>query len=133
MLDRLTRRFPLFLITDGNTELQQYKVRELRVSEYFQTIVYTGVHGPAWHKPKKPAFLHAARLLDVAPASCLYTGDDPKRDIQGAHRAGMATARVLSGPYQYQPCWPPPDVVLSYVTALEQVVAAPSRSASAAP
>jgi 2-phosphoglycolate phosphatase len=39
-------------------------------------------------KPHPDPLLHAARALDLAPAACLYLGDD-LRDVQAARAAGM--------------------------------------------
>jgi len=119
MLDRLSRRYPLFLITDGNGELQRSKVEELRLSEFFKFILYTDDYGPGWYKPSAHAFSRAASLLDLPAAACLFVGDDPDRDIEGARRAGMATALVLRGPFQHRPCVPPPDIALERIAQLE--------------
>lgn len=47
-------------------------------------------------KPAPDPLLHACRLLDVAPAQCLYLGDD-RRDIQAAQAAGMPALAALWG------------------------------------
>ena len=39
-------------------------------------------------KPAPDPLLHAAQVIRIAPAACLYVGDD-LRDIQGARAAGM--------------------------------------------
>jgi phosphoglycolate phosphatase len=41
-------------------------------------------------KPQPEPLLHAARLLDVPPARCVYVGDD-LRDVQAGIAAGMPT------------------------------------------
>ena len=41
-------------------------------------------------KPLPAPLLHAARTMDVAPASCVYVGDD-LRDVEAGNAAGMAT------------------------------------------
>lgn len=41
-------------------------------------------------KPHPLPLLHACRCLGLAPARCLYVGDDP-RDVQAGKAAGMAT------------------------------------------
>lgn len=125
LLTGLASRYPLFLITDGFGMLQRFKVDRLGVAEYFRVIVYTGDHGPGWHKPSANAFLAAAQRLDLPASDCLYVGDDPERDVAGARAAGMSSARVLQGPYRTKACEPPPDFVLPCVTELE---AALSRS-----
>ena len=48
-------------------------------------------------KPAPDPLLHAARLLGVDPADCLYVGDD-QRDMQSAQAAGM---RAIAAAYGY--------------------------------
>jgi phosphoglycolate phosphatase len=48
-------------------------------------------------KPHPEPLLHAARALGLAPATCLYVGDD-LRDVQAARAAGMP---VLAAGYGY--------------------------------
>jgi N-acetyl-D-muramate 6-phosphate phosphatase len=47
-------------------------------------------------KPFPDPLLHAARLMNIEPAHCLYIGDDI-RDIQAAHAAGMRSVAALYG------------------------------------
>ena len=50
----------------------------------------------AERKPHPAPLLHAAGLLGVAPASCVYAGD-AERDIVAGRAAGMATVAVRFG------------------------------------
>ncbi len=56
-------------------------------------------------KPHPDPLLHAAKLLQVAPADCLYIGDD-ERDIIAANAAGM---RGVVAMYGYLGTGNPPD------------------------
>jgi len=47
-------------------------------------------------KPAPDPLLHAAKAINVAPAACLYVGDD-LRDVQAAHAAGMTSVAVRWG------------------------------------
>jgi len=47
-------------------------------------------------KPDPAPMLHAAEQLRIAPATCIYLGDD-LRDIQAAHAAGMRAVAVEWG------------------------------------
>lgn len=47
-------------------------------------------------KPHPDPLLHAARLLGVAPADCVYVGDAP-RDIEAGRAAGMVTVAARYG------------------------------------
>jgi len=118
LLERLRRRYPLFLITDGYGELQRYKVERLGLRPLFDAVVFTADYGLGWEKPSVYPFIRAALLLGVRAEQCLFVGDDPERDIDGARRARMAAARVLTGPYRNYPCQPP-YTVLQEVAELE--------------
>jgi N-acetyl-D-muramate 6-phosphate phosphatase len=47
-------------------------------------------------KPHPAPLLEAARRLAVAPAECIYVGDD-LRDVQAGRAAGMRTAAAAWG------------------------------------
>ncbi len=47
-------------------------------------------------KPHPAPLLEAARRLGVAPAACVYVGDD-LRDVQAGRAAGMATVAAAWG------------------------------------
>ena len=47
-------------------------------------------------KPRPEPLLLAARLTGVAPARCVYVGDD-QRDVAAAHAAGMAAVAAAYG------------------------------------
>lgn len=50
----------------------------------------------AERKPHPLPLLHAAAVLEVPPAACVYVGDD-ERDIQAARAAGMPSVAALWG------------------------------------
>lgn len=50
-------------------------------------VVFCGDVG--WRKPAREAFEFIMRLLAVAPARCLFVGDDPRWDIAGPRGVGM--------------------------------------------
>jgi putative hydrolase of the HAD superfamily len=66
----------------------------LGFSHYFDEIVSSGLLGIS--KPNPEIFLHTSRQLGVSAQHCLYVGDHPMNDIQGATDAGM-TAIWLEG------------------------------------
>lgn len=125
LLARLARTLPLFLITDGHSELQRFKVDNLKLRPFFRATIFTADYGPGWEKPAPYAFHRAALLVGVRTAQCLFVGDDPERDIKGAKGVGMATARVLTGPYRDRACQPPPDLVVPQAVELEAILCGP--------
>jgi phosphoglycolate phosphatase len=55
-------------------------------------------------KPNPASLLHAANALGLAPAECLYLGDD-LRDIQAARAAGMPCGAVAWGYGETYAAW----------------------------
>ena len=49
-------------------------------------------------KPNPEPFLRVAELLDVAPGEVLFVGNSYRRDVIGAHRAGMRAAHFTRRP-----------------------------------
>ncbi len=64
--------------------------------------VVVGGDTTAHAKPHPAPLLEAARRLSVAPAACLYVGDD-ERDVVAGRAAGMATAVAAWGYLGPQP------------------------------
>ncbi|GAC1319696.1 MAG: HAD-IIA family hydrolase [Chloroflexota bacterium] len=48
-------------------------------------------------KPSATLLLEAAAALGRVPTECLYVGDNPEADVNGAHAAGMSALLVLTG------------------------------------
>ncbi len=94
LLERLSLRCPLGLITDGYLDVQRRKVAALALDGFFHTIVYSDALGRDAWKPSPKPFQIALGRLSVDAASAVYVGDNPIKDFRGARRVGMATIRV---------------------------------------
>ena len=111
-LERITARWPLASLTNGNADLQR-----VGIHTHFAHHVCARDTGSS--KPDARIFLAAAERLGVAPDEILHVGDDPEMDMVGARDAGLRTAWInRSG----QP-WPstlgaPPELDLRDMTAL---------------
>ena len=82
-LQRLSRRYPLLSLSNGNADLHRVGVGAL-----FQGSVTAGELGFA--KPDPRAFTEACRRLGRPPATVLHVGDDLQMDVWGAASAGVA-------------------------------------------
>jgi HAD superfamily hydrolase (TIGR01549 family) len=101
MLDDLSRRWPLGLVTDGPVETQVAKVKGLGIERFFSTIIYSdSIGGRATRKPSAAPYLAALEKLGAGPHRALYVGDNPTKDFIGARALGMRTVRVLTGEYR---------------------------------
>lgn len=68
-------------------ESQRRKIAALGIADLFDAIVISGEFGI--HKPDRRIFDHAAGLLGVSNGQCVFVGDDPTSDVQGALNADM--------------------------------------------
>lgn len=121
-LERITARWPLASLTNGNADLQR-----IGIHTHFAHHICARDSGVA--KPDARIFLAAAERLGVAPEQILHVGDDPEMDVVGARDAGLRTAWINR---QGQP-WPtalgsPPDLDLRDMTALADWLEAQPRT-----
>ncbi len=86
-LERITTRWPLASLTNGNADLQR-----IGIHVHFAHHVCARDSGVA--KPDPRIFLAAAERLGVPPGQILHVGDDPAIDMAGARDAGLRTAWI---------------------------------------
>jgi putative hydrolase of the HAD superfamily len=123
LLERLSERFQLFLITDGNAVMQRRKVARLGIEHLFRVVVLSAELGLGLQKPHPAPFVRALDLLQCAPDECLFAGDNPRADIGGAAHAGMKTVRVLTGPFAGDVvAGIEPDFVVGSVAQIDKVL-----------
>ena len=89
-LQRLKKqRYTLGLVSNGKTPFQEHNFYALGITEYFSTIVVSEAVG--LRKPDPAIFLYACTQLNCNPSDCIFIGDNPKADIEGAKNVGMKT------------------------------------------
>lgn len=74
------------LITNGDSELQNFKIMSLGMTDCFDEIIISGE--TAYEKPDKRIFQLMARSLGIKTNEMLYIGDHPLNDIDGSRKAG---------------------------------------------
>jgi HAD superfamily hydrolase (TIGR01549 family) len=100
-LKRLSARYRLYAISNGNADLQR-----CGIAQWFEGHITAISAGAA-----KPDMRIFSRLLDdagVAAAQVLHIGDDPDLDVIGAMRAGMQAAWLNRGAKRWPAHLPPP-------------------------
>ncbi len=117
VLDRLSRRAVLGLITNGIPSVQRGRLARSGIEIFFHGVFISGELGIS--KPDPAIFHLAARELHLAPHELLCVGDNPAADVRGGHAAGMATCWVNLQAAPYPPEEPPPDYT---VTSLEELL-----------
>ena len=106
VLDLLHTRFPLAVVTDGQSAYARAELHQVGLLDYFDPIVVSGDLG--YRKPDRRLFQAAAAGMQIAPEHVLYVGNDMYRDVYGAREAGMATVMFDSdqGTKEYPGCVP---------------------------
>ncbi len=89
------------VITNGSPLLQNRKLDVSGLRPLLDVTVVSGDEGV--HKPNPELFRRVAMRLGLAPQQCVYVGDHPVNDMQGAREAGMRTVFLNAGDFA------PPD------------------------
>jgi len=79
--------YQLVIVSNGGHDTRLNTIRGLGIEPYFDEIISSGLVG--FNKPQPEIFQITAERLGVQPAQCLYIGDHPINDVQGATEAGM--------------------------------------------
>ena len=82
------------VITNGNRIPQTCKMDHCGLRPYLDLLVLAGEEGI--QKPDPAVFRLAAARLGVHPSACVYVGDHPVNDLQGAQKAGFHTVLKLA-------------------------------------
>lgn len=88
VLEELSRRAALCLITNGLTLVQRGRIRTSGMERFFSAILISEEVGIA--KPDPGFFRLAADALALPASELLCVGDNPGADIAGARGAGIA-------------------------------------------
>jgi putative hydrolase of the HAD superfamily len=81
-LERLSRRYRLFAVSNGNADLARCGIAHL-----FHGHITASAAGAA--KPDARIFAHLLLAAGAQPAQVMHVGDDPVADVAGAIGAGM--------------------------------------------
>lgn len=87
VLEYLTRRYGIHLITNGFKEVQATKLRSSGLEGRFETITTSEEVGVL--KPNIRVFEHAMRLANSLPEQSVYVGDHYETDVVGSRNAGI--------------------------------------------
>jgi putative hydrolase of the HAD superfamily len=93
------KKYPLYIVTDGNKIVQYNKIKALKVDkmvkQYFITHRY-GVHNA---KPSAYCFLKICEPEKADPEQVVYIADNINKDFVGIKSLGFKTIQVLTGQY----------------------------------
>ncbi len=95
VLDQLSRKYTLALLTDGFLPAQKLKVQALAIEDYFKTIVYTEELGREFWKPSPAGFEKILQTLNAQPQSTTYVADNESKDFIAPNTLQMPTIRLI--------------------------------------
>ncbi len=81
------------IITNGTPRTQNHKIDHSGLRRYVDLVVLAGDEGI--QKPDVRIFRMAAARLGVPPTACLFVGDHPINDLDGARAAGFTPIRKV--------------------------------------
>lgn len=113
-----SKGFRLGLISNGISPFQENSFSALGVGDLFEAVVVSGAVGCS--KPDPEIFEIACSALGATPKECIFVGDNPVSDIQGAAALGMYTI-FIPGNY-YGDCCSHADAVCADFKDLAAIV-----------
>jgi len=94
-LDRRGYILGIIANTITETEIPDWLVED-GLTDYFKSVILSSKI--AIRKPNPQIYLDAAKAVNVLPERCVYVGDNPVRDVEGAQAAGFGMSIILIEP-----------------------------------
>lgn len=99
VVQHLRGKYKTGLITNGKTEIQYGKIDQLGIRDDFDHIIVSEEAGVK--KPDPRIFKLALDHFGLTPEQCIYIGDHPVNDVEGAAKVGMNTIWIkVNQPWQ---------------------------------
>lgn len=87
ILDYLSEKYVLHILTNGFRETQHIKLKSAGIDHYFQHVIHADESGHM--KPDKRMFDYALKTTGIEVHQCIMIGDDLYADVLGAKNVGM--------------------------------------------
>lgn len=113
------RGYIVGIITNGPSYLQHHKLDNSGLAQYCDITVVSGDIGI--HKPDPEIFRYTADKLGLKTEECVYVGDHPVNDIQGALVSGMNAVRMNYGWFKGVDLRPDVPVIEEIIDVLKYV------------
>jgi putative hydrolase of the HAD superfamily len=95
ILDQLTGKYTLALLTDGFLPAQQLKVQALKIEKYFKCIIYTEQLGRQFWKPSTAGFEKLMQNLNTKPQNTVYVADNVQKDFIAPNKLTISTIQII--------------------------------------
>jgi putative hydrolase of the HAD superfamily len=90
---------PLYIVTDGNKNVQRNKINVLGLNKYIKKAYPTRQFGLKNEKPSPFVFNLIAQKENVNTSEIIYFGDNPHKDFIGLKPLGFKTIRLKRGSF----------------------------------
>lgn len=87
ILDYLSEKYTLHIITNGFEEIQSKKMESSKIAHYFEAVITSESVGVK--KPNPKVFAHALKLANANKENSIMIGDSIEADIMGAIDYGL--------------------------------------------
>jgi putative hydrolase of the HAD superfamily len=94
---KLSSIYNLYLVTDGNKNVQASKIAALGIESLFRKIFITHRYGITSSKPSLKCFEKIREIENALWNEIVYVGDDPNKDFVNLNKVGAITIRVMTG------------------------------------
>lgn len=91
-LDRCGYTMGIIANTITETEIPDWMIED-QVARFFKCVILSSK--VRLRKPDPAIFILAARAIGKPPENCVYIGDNPVRDIEGAYQAGFSQTILI--------------------------------------
>jgi putative hydrolase of the HAD superfamily len=122
ILDILSPKYTMAILSDGFLPAQQLKVHALGIERYFDAIIYTESLGRACWKPSTAGFEYLLKQLKKRPQNCVYVADNAEKDFIAPNKLGFATIQLIGPSHIHND--PPqqrhaaPDLIITSINQL---------------
>lgn len=108
------------LITNGSSDVQRSKLKNLEIEDYFDEIFISGEIGI--EKPDPVIFTKMADKLSISPERLLYVGDHPINDATASSQAGYIPVLVMTMGFDTMDCAKNFDLRINNVSELIDLI-----------
>ena len=91
---------PLYIVTDGNKNVQANKLKALDLEKWIKKAFITHRYGKIHAKPSPYCFLQIAKIEGVKSEEILYIADNVNKDFMGIKKLGFRTICIKQGMFK---------------------------------
>ena len=95
VLNQLSEKYTLALLTDGFLPAQQLKVQALDIEKYFKAVIYTEQLGREKWKPSPAGFEKIIQQLNAKPQNTACIADNEIKDFIAPNKLGIHTIQLI--------------------------------------